>query len=234
MEFFAKITINESVVKDYNEAHETNLTVEEYIKQEVCWIQPSGLELDILGETDISDSVLLELPDKSVLKAKAVDDDNFPAINIHHIKDGIENIVAFVEYNPEREYGADICIGAYGSGKDDTIYYDGYSSLEERALMQAKKYIDDYCRKTFEREDGGNYVNLSMVGLAYTHSEDGEHEIQVLADLEKCRLLTVVDDVIIREECFENLNEMNEKALSCLDFDVLVELSESDLRKAAE
>lgn len=70
----------------------------------------------------------LPLPDGAYLKAVAITDENFPAINIYW-NCGVENpegIICFAEYNPERSPGHEVCIGAYQSDKDDTIYYKPY------------------------------------------------------------------------------------------------------------
>ena len=73
-------------------------------------------------------SLELLLPDGTSLTAKAIDDENFPAINIY--RDGAEceshEEVAFVEYNPERSPCHKVCIGAYQSDRDDTTYYQPY------------------------------------------------------------------------------------------------------------
>lgn len=87
---------------------------------------------------DITDldypSIELILPDGTSLTAKAIDDENFPAINIYW--DGAEGDfqeeIAFVEYNPERGPCHKVCIGAYQSDQADTTYYQPY--MAERDL----------------------------------------------------------------------------------------------------
>ena len=73
-------------------------------------------------------SLELLLPDGTSLTAKAIDDENFPAINIYW--DGAESEsyeeVAVVEYNPARSPCHKVCIGVYQSGRDDTTYYQPY------------------------------------------------------------------------------------------------------------
>ena len=72
--------------------------------------------------------VVLSLPDGTYLKAVAITDANFPAINIYW-NCGVENpegIICFAEYNPERSPCHEVCIGAYRSDKDDTTYYKPY------------------------------------------------------------------------------------------------------------
>lgn len=69
----------------------------------------------------------LLLPDGTVLRATAVDDENFPAINIDLIgKENNNECICFVEYNPERSSCHKVCIGVYQSDKDDLIFYEQY------------------------------------------------------------------------------------------------------------
>ena len=65
---------------------------------------------------------------RSHLSAKAIDDPNFPAINIYWDKGGADDPehVSFVEFNPERGDGHEVCIGVYNSVDEDTIHYGPY------------------------------------------------------------------------------------------------------------
>lgn len=52
---------------------------------------------------------------------------DYPCVNINVIaSDGTENRVCFVEHNPEKEPGHELCVGVYCASKDDTVYYDSY------------------------------------------------------------------------------------------------------------
>lgn len=68
----------------------------------------------------------LLLPDGTTLRASAIDDENFPAINIDLIGFEENERVCFVEYNPERSSCHKVCIGVYQSDKEDTIFYEQY------------------------------------------------------------------------------------------------------------
>lgn len=73
-------------------------------------------------------TIVLALPDGTYLRAKAVDDPDFPAINIYWDR-GSEyepELVSFVEHNPERGEGHELCIGVYCSDEDETTYYGPY------------------------------------------------------------------------------------------------------------
>ena len=73
-------------------------------------------------------TIVLALPDGTYLRAKAIDDPNFPAINIYWDKGKASEpeLVAFVEHNPERGEGHEVCIGVYRSDEEDTIHYGPY------------------------------------------------------------------------------------------------------------
>ena len=99
----------------------------------------------------------------------------------------------------------------------------------ETPLDRAKALIDEYCREEFEREEGADYTDLSVVGVAYTTTEDGKHEVQVNIDLLGFSIKTYVDNTIVREEKFESLEDMLERALPYLSFDELTFVSDEEL-----
>lgn len=76
----------------------------------------------------------LPLPDGTCLKAIAISDENFPAINIYlkRVSEKTEELICFAEYNSERRPCYNVCIGVYQSDKDDTTYYEPY--MAERDL----------------------------------------------------------------------------------------------------
>ena len=73
-------------------------------------------------------TIVLPLPDGTHLSAKAIDDPNFPAINVYWDKGTSEEPehVSFVEYNPERGENGEVCIGVYSLDEEDTIHYGPY------------------------------------------------------------------------------------------------------------
>lgn len=92
--------------------------------------KPVKKKFSLSDKADIPEypEIVLPLPDGTYLKAVAITDENFPAINIYWncgVEDP-EEIICFAEYNPERSPYHEVCIGAYQSDKDDTIYYKPY------------------------------------------------------------------------------------------------------------
>ena len=104
----------------------------------------------------------------------------------------------------------------------------------ETSLDRAKALIDEYCREEFEREEGADYTDLSDVGVAYTTTEDGKHEVQANVDLLGFGIKTFVDNTIVREEKFESLEDMIERALPYLSFDELTFVSDEELAQIEE
>lgn len=78
-------------------------------------------------------TIVLPLPDGSSLRAVAIDDENFPSINVYWDSDraGENGLICFAEYNPERSQNHEVCIGAYQSDQDDTVYYKPYMAERE-------------------------------------------------------------------------------------------------------
>lgn len=60
-----------------------------------------------------------------------IDDDNFPAIDVVLLSKNEEEKVCFVEFNPERERGRELCIGVYCRDSDETTYYESYNDRKE-------------------------------------------------------------------------------------------------------
>lgn len=83
-------------------------------------------------ETEVYPHTDLALPDGTVLRATAVNDENFPAINICLLTEHEgKGQICFVEYNPERSSCHKVCIGVYRSDKDETVFYEQYVRDQE-------------------------------------------------------------------------------------------------------
>ncbi len=78
-------------------------------------------------------TIVQSLPDGTRLRAVAYDDESYPGINIYWDTNSpeIDGPICFVEYNPERSRDHAVCIGAYQSDLDDTVYYKPYMAERE-------------------------------------------------------------------------------------------------------
>lgn len=104
---------------------------------------------------------------------------------------------------------------------------DKAQSTELSDLDIAKQHIADY----YDREFGelAEFSDLSNISLAYTTDEEHNLPIQVYADLEQYKLIFEYDGNVVRDEQYNTLSEMNENALSVLDFNDLVSLSDDEI-----
>lgn len=104
---------------------------------------------------------------------------------------------------------------------------DKAQSTELSDLDIAKQHIADY----YDREFGelAEFSDLSNISLAYTTDEEHNLPIQVYADLEQYRLIFEYDGNVVRDEQYNSIAEMNENALSVLDFNDLVSLSDDEI-----
>ena len=99
-------------------------------------------------------------------------------------------------------------------------------------LFLAKDLINKYCMEEFESR--ADFSNLEKVGIAYTTTEDGCHEIQVNANLKEMRLETFLNNELVMTQEFKNMDEMNYKCLMDLDFNELTCIPEYILEKFEE
>ena len=76
--------------------------------------------------------VVLVLPDGRKLRAVAVDDENFPAINVEIVSGEEKAKICFVEYNPEREPGDELSVGVFGPTEDEVLLYESYSKITSK------------------------------------------------------------------------------------------------------
>lgn len=90
---------------------------------------------------------------------------------------------------------------------------------EQTDFEKAIWLINDYCQETFESD--ADFDDLSHVDLAYSSTGDGEHPIEVYADLVDFRLVYAVDgEAVYINEC-QSLAELN-GYLAGLSFDTMI------------
>lgn len=92
-------------------------------------------------------------------------------------------------------------------------------AVEQTDMEKAVWLINAYCQETFESD--ADFDDLSRVDLAYSSTGDGEHPIEVYADLVNYRLIYAVDgEAVYTNEC-QSLAELN-GYLTDLDFDAMI------------
>ena len=102
---------------------------------------------------------------------------------------------------------------------------------QEELLEQAKALIDKFIHEEYDSELGADYEDLHSVGLAYTTSENEEHDLQINADLVDCTLDIYIDSSLTHRERFNGLSDMIERCLSDLEFGDLVAKAEDQVER---
>ena len=100
---------------------------------------------------------------------------------------------------------------------------------EEELLEQAKAYIDAFCANEYGTDEV-DYTDLSNVELAFTSTEDGQHEIQASVDLLQYRTESRIDGVTVEAVQYGSLSELIEQELSRLSFDELIYVTEEQYK----
>ena len=94
----------------------------------------------------------------------------------------------------------------------------------------AKKLINEFTYEEYG-DESADYSDLTDVGLAYTTTEDGLHEIQASVDLLRYSMKVTVDDIPVKITRYDRIEDLIEKELKHLDFSELVYLSDKELAK---
>ena len=90
--------------------------------------------------------------------------------------------------------------------------------MEDLMSYAADRILEYYINEFQE------YVDLDTeqdINLAYTTTEDEEHEIQVSLNLQSLKLIKKVDDQIVDVTKYETLQDLINNELEYLDFDTL-------------
>ena len=98
---------------------------------EYCdWQHPSSALPELGDDEEIpspAQTCEMELPNGIKLRASAHCDSEYPSIVINRLDVGGKlEMLCFVEYNPEKEPGHELCVGVYRASQDEPVYYDSY------------------------------------------------------------------------------------------------------------
>lgn len=117
-----------------------------------------------------------------------------------------------------------------GLSYDDLVYIDEDKIAEHEkssvTTEQALQYIKNFTEISTEGTDENQFDDLSDIALAFTTTEDNEHEIQVSANLVDFSINQFIDDKLVYTEQYNSLEDMTEQALKWLDFNDLVSISD--------
>ena len=94
------------------------------------------------------------------------------------------------------------------------------SRQEDIQLENAKEYIRSYLASEFAGDDEAEFDDLEHISAGYTElGENNEYGFQMKIDLVSFRISYTLNEELVKAEKYNSLEEMNELALSELNFD---------------
>ena len=94
------------------------------------------------------------------------------------------------------------------------------SRQEDIQLEKAKEYIRSYLASEFAGDDEAEFDDLEHISAGYTElGENNEYGFQMEIDLVSFRISYMLNEELVKAEKYNSLEEMNELALSELNFD---------------
>ena len=102
-------------------------------------------------------------------------------------------------------------------------------------LDMAKKYIEDYLDSEFSSE--ADFSDMKHISIGYTEigsEEQGDHSLQMEADLENFSVSYFIDDELAKTEHYDSLEQMNRDHLSVLNFEDMLNAGTTELDRILE
>mgnify|MGYP002678729102 CR=1 FL=1 len=102
-------------------------------------------------------------------------------------------------------------------------------------LDMAKRYIEDYLDSEFSSE--ADFSDMKHISIGYTEigsEEQGDHSLQMEADLENYSVSYFIDDELAKTEHYDSLEQMNRDHLSVLNFEDMLHVGTTELDRILE
>lgn len=99
----------------------------------------------------------------------------------------------------------------------------------------AKKYIEDYLDSEFASI--ADFSDMKHISIGYTEigsEEQGNHSLQMEADLENYSVSYFIDDELAKTDHYDSLEQMNRDHLSVLNFEDMLHVGTTELDRILE
>ena len=109
------------------------------------------------------------------------------------------------------------------------------SSTITSELDVAKKYIENYLDSEFSSK--ADFSDMKHIAIGYTEigsEEQGDHSLQMEADLESFSVSYYIDDELAKTEHYDSLEQMNREHLSVLNFEDMLHVGTTELDRILE
>ena len=115
------------------------------------------------------------------------------------------------------------------------IYLGNGEKTVVSELDMAKKYIEDYLDSEFSSE--ADFSDMKHISIGYTEigsEEQGNHSLQMEADLENLSVSYFIDDELAKTDHYDSLEQMNREHLSVLNFEDMLHVGTTELDRILE
>ena len=132
------------------------------------------------------------------------------------------------------EYAVTSNVGKYELHRNGVYLGNGEKTVVSE-LDMAKKYIEDFLDSEFSST--ADFSNMKHIAIGYTEigsEEQGDHSLQMEADLEGFAVSYYIDDELAKTEHYDSLEQMNRDHLSVLNFEDMLHVGTTELDRILE
>ena len=133
-----------------------------------------------------------------------------------------------------REYSVTSNVDKYELHRNGVYLGNGEKTVVSE-LDMAKKYIEDFLDSEFSST--ADFSDMKHISIGYTEigsEEQGDHSLQMEADLENYSVSYFIDDELAKTEHFDSLEQMNRDHLSVLNFEDMLHVGTTELDRILE
>lgn len=142
--------------------------------------------------------------------------------------------ISKTEHMGNREYSVTSNVDKYELHRNGQ-YLGNDEKTVVSELDMAKKYIEDYLDSEFSSE--ADFSDMKHISIGYTEigsEEQGNHSLQVEADLENYSVSYFIDDELAKTDHYDSLEQMNREHLSVLNFEDMLHVGTTELDRILE
>ena len=133
-----------------------------------------------------------------------------------------------------REYSVTSNVDKYELHRNGVYLGNGEKTVVSE-LDMAKKYIEDFLDTEFSST--ADFSDMKHIAIGYTEigsEEQGDHSLQMEADLENYSVSYFIDDELAKTEHYDSLEQMNREHLSVLNFENMLNVGTTELDRILE
>ena len=142
--------------------------------------------------------------------------------------------ISKTEHMGNREYSVTSNVDKYELYRNGKYLGNGEKAVVSE-LDMAKKYIEEYLDSEFSSE--ADFSDIKHISIGYTEigsEEQGDHSLQMEADLENFSVSYFIDDELAKTEHYDSLEQMNRDHLSVLNFEDMLNVGTTELDRILE